>query len=88
MAEEDQEARRLLPTSSRPPYFSAQAFHRWRKPAACGKLAGNSVQVIQKHYLDLQTLDAKSVMDLLDFSATPPQIPPQTGSQKTTKSKQ
>lgn len=57
--------------------FLFKLFSLGVKPQLAAKLAGNSVQTIEKHYLDLQTLDAKNVVDLLDFSATPAQKPTQ-----------
>lgn len=38
-------------------------------PQLAARLAGNSIRVIQKHYVEMETLSATGVVDCLDFSA-------------------
>jgi site-specific recombinase XerD len=44
-------------------------------PQMAASLAGNSVEVIQKHYCRLDRLNARGIVDLLDFSAPAPSAP-------------
>jgi len=67
----------LRQTAMIPPYVTMQSLRRTFlkklftndvSPQLAARLAGNSIKVIQKHYVELETLNATAVVDVLDFS--------------------
>jgi hypothetical protein len=48
--------------------FLHRLFEKDVSPQLAAKLAGNSVQTIQKHYVNMETMDARHVVNVLDFA--------------------
>ena len=51
--------------------FLHRLFVNGVSPQLAAKLAGNSIQTIQKHYVNMEAMDATAIVDVLDFSKKP-----------------
>jgi len=58
--------------------FLRKLFEAGVAPQLAANLAGNSLEIIQRHYVSLETLNARSVVNVLDFGASGKVLPPES----------